>query len=1347
MGSGILSVSLILVVLTALPLGCTKQNAGDISQELADTLTDNFGFEGSQKQTGKPITGSGGKEYPQILDYTAPVELYDGLVFKVNFHSDFTSTSKKIVGAQVFVEGSAYYLNVPGTYSGGMLTLSGQFSWNDLFSKYGSNPSISMNLIAADILTGPNTPDKWLNPVIGLPVKWQPSVHKAGINPVSDQELTDLLTGSGFGNIWGALPDNGQGTSQPSPPSLKLITSGTISFNMDFSLSADLSGDLSKVTNFLLQVEKSKTSLSRAITADEKAAKKIVMVLRFSTEGSNTGALSLARALGIGSDARAQTTYVLKAALESEGGDLSKPDKLPVEISGNPVAQDGGYPDSGHARDAGSVSISPITPENPVVTAGMSISLHATVTGTKDTQILWSATAGTISTDGIFLAPEEPDDVTITATSHADQSKYSTVVAHVYAAAKILDFHATKDSILYGDKSSLYVEYEGTGADVDPGFKDVKSGDTLDVSPPATTDYKLSVRNDLGDAVTSTATVTVAQVQMDPLAPANPAAAPGDSVLFSTRVTGALDTGVKWKATLGSISVDGMWTAPAVEGDAVITATSKADSKTSASTTAYVRKRTMLASGGNHSCFMLDTGEVKCWGDNSSGQIGSNNQTQYVVSPEYVVNPTVGHLTGVKAIALGSSHSCALMSDTGVKCWGAGGNGQLGNNTKSNSQTPVDVKINADLTLTGAKSIHIGANHSCAVMNDGTMRCWGANSYGQIGDGGKTDQPVAVQVMNGASPLSGVAAAAAGGGHTCAMAGAGVKCWGENSYGQLGNGGKGQSTVPVDVLNTDLSPFSGATAISLGSNHSCALMTSSGLKCWGDGTYYQLGNGVQGSQGHPVDVQIAGGTPATGFTSVNAGYQSTCGRLTGSQGMCWGYNSWGQSGTGKYDTNIIKPTAISDETLAPIPGIKAIAPGNTHACLQHSDNSVQCWGWNNKGQIGNGQGGDPKTLAEDVHNLSSGVLSVAGGGYFTCARMSGDTAKCWGRNDYGQLGDSTTIRKPQPVDVINADTSKLLQIIQIAAGSYHACAKISDNTVYCWGQNDSGQVGSNSAQNSIVNPEHVVTSGGKNLSPVTSAALGGTHSCALMNDTSVQCWGSGSYGQLGDNTTTSKRAYAAPVSSAVGGNLTGVVSLALGTAHSCATLSSKSAVCWGWNSDRQLGNGSTTNSSTPVTVVTNANQTPLTGAIAISAGYAHSCALIEGGTVSCWGLNSQGQLGNGNTAAATYPISVKVGAGALLTGVASVESGDTHTCALLTNGTLWCWGYNLHGELGIGTTTNSLYAVQVSGITSPLSYSAGMFHTCAVTAGGGAKCWGWGNLGALGNLNWSAFPLDASLSQ
>jgi alpha-tubulin suppressor-like RCC1 family protein len=361
-------------------------------------------------------------------------------------------------------------------------------------------------------------------------------------------------------------------------------------------------------------------------------------------------------------------------------------------------------------------------------------------------------------------------------------------------------------------------------------------------------------------------------------------------------------------------------------------------------------------------------------------------------------------------IAAGYYHNCVMTSGGGVKCWGANGYGQLGDGTTTNRNTPVGV---AGLS-SGVTAITAGWYHTCALTTDGGVKCWGYNAYGQLGDGTTTNRYTPLDV-DGLS--SGVKAIAAGVGHTCALtAGGGVKCWGRNDYGQLGDNSTTNRYTPVNVVGLS----SGVIAISTGHLHTCALILGGGVKCWGWNGHGQLGDGTTVDRHTPVDVT----GESSGVTAIAASARHTCAVTAGGGVKCWGANWLGQLGDG---TTIERHAPVDVVGLSS--GVRAISAGEYHTCGLTAGGGVKCWGWNYTGQLGDGTSID-RPSPVDVVGLSSGITAIAAGLIHTCALTSGGGVKCWGANDSGQLGDSTTITHLTPVDVVGFEgIAKLIVVL------------------------------------------------------------------------------------------------------------------------------------------------------------------------------------------------------------------------------------------------------------------------------------------------------------------------------
>jgi alpha-tubulin suppressor-like RCC1 family protein len=340
--------------------------------------------------------------------------------------------------------------------------------------------------------------------------------------------------------------------------------------------------------------------------------------------------------------------------------------------------------------------------------------------------------------------------------------------------------------------------------------------------------------------------------------------------------------------------------------------------------------QTALASGEFHSCSVGSDGAATCWGYNGLGGLGDGSTT-YRLAPV----PVTGLQKGGAAIAGGRAHSCAITTGGGLKCWGNNLDGQLGDGTTVTRLTPVQVP---SLT-SGVSAIALGASYSCALTNAGAVKCWGDNAFGQLGDGTTTDRSTPVQV-SGLS--SGVVAISASGAHSCALTAAGsVLCWGYNQYGQLGDGTQANRPLPTAVSSLP----NGIAAIDLGDNHSCARSTGGAVLCWGDNESGQLGDGTLTSRSTPG--QVSG--MASGIAAISMGGDHSCALTTTGAVRCWGKNADGQLGDGTKSTRLT-PVQVSDL----VSGIAAISSGSAHSCALSTAGSVQCWGSNLNQQLGDG---------------------------------------------------------------------------------------------------------------------------------------------------------------------------------------------------------------------------------------------------------------------------------------------------------------------------------------------------------------------------------------------------------
>ncbi len=349
-----------------------------------------------------------------------------------------------------------------------------------------------------------------------------------------------------------------------------------------------------------------------------------------------------------------------------------------------------------------------------------------------------------------------------------------------------------------------------------------------------------------------------------------------------------------------------------------------------------------VSAGGRDTCASSTSGALKCWGDNNLGQLGANSGVTQSPTPVAVV----GSSSGVAAVSVGGYHTCLVTASGGAKCWGNDYYGELGDG-RGGSGNYASYPIDVIGLASGVLAISAGEDHTCALTSAGGVKCWGFNGDGQLGNGTTQDHDIPVGVVGLAR---GVVAISAGGHHTCALTTAGgVKCWGSNNAGQLGDGSTTSSSVPVNVsgLSSDVAAISAGLY-----QHTCALTTSGGVKCWGNNAYGQVGDGTTTTRLTPV---FAVGM-TSGIDAVDAGGYHTCAVTSGGAATCWGANSAGQIGDG---SRLSRHSPVGVSGLAS--GVTAISAGMWHTCAVLSDGSLRCWGWNGSGQIGDGTTTDRST--------------------------------------------------------------------------------------------------------------------------------------------------------------------------------------------------------------------------------------------------------------------------------------------------------------------------------------------------------------------------------------------------
>lgn len=626
----------------------------------------------------------------------------------------------------------------------------------------------------------------------------------------------------------------------------------------------------------------------------------------------------------------------------------------------------------------------------------------------------------------------------------------------------------------------------------------------------------------------------------------------------------------------------------------------------------------------------------------------------------------------------GSEFSCGLHANGSLWCWGANSFGQLGIPASAKVTAPVQALPYADWI-----TIETGSANTCGIRRDRSLWCWGRNYYGELGVNGLGSFSAAPVQITSPSQWRSVSV---GFNHVCGIGVDGILfCWGANHTAELGDGTVENRAQPMPVDNSRA-----WLAVSAGDSHTCALDATRVLWCWGANYSGALGDGTTTERRTPVAVR-----EAPGWSSVAAGYSVTC-ALRNGELWCWGSMSY-----------LVPSTYLLDRTVPVRIGTDSdwvvVEPARDRVCAVKSNGTLWCWGYNNNmGQLGAGAPAGTSAGAARQVGTAADWHGVAGGDAHTCGLRNSGNAWCWGLNAVGQLGNRASGNKNAPVAVTSPAAWRA-----VALGYDSACGVTTGGELWCWGGNAYGQLGNGSNYYSKV-PIRVGTATDWNR-----VVAGEFYACAIRTGGAMACWGMNSYGVLGDGSTWSR-------------STPGQVSLysdwttAATEIHTCAIRIGGTLWCWGHGYYGGLGNGETLDRSLPTQVGT------ATRWSAIHVGLYHSCG-INDGRLYCWGRNSSGQLGTGSLTATEALSPVQVG-----TGVSweSIGGGLSHTCAIDRSGALYCWGGNSGGQLGTVSGWSSI-PVRV-GSAAWRGVSGGAAHTCGVASDSSLWCWGDNRYGQLG---------------
>ncbi len=744
----------------------------------------------------------------------------------------------------------------------------------------------------------------------------------------------------------------------------------------------------------------------------------------------------------------------------------------------------------------------------------------------------------------------------------------------------------------------------------------------------------------------------------------------------------------------------------------------------------------LIAAGYNHTCAVTTSGVTYCWGNNTLSQLG-NRQMDDRPRPSRVATDTV-----LVSVAVGGVHSCGLDARGTAYCWGGNLDGELGTGPGALHGAPTPVA--GGLVF---RSLSAGTTHTCGLAADGAAWCWGKNTRGQLGDGTSTSRPTPVRVAGELRFRS----VSAGFAHTCAVAvdGAGY-CWGANDEGQLGD-----SSLVSRPTPTLVSGCRSWLSLSAGANLSCGVTTEGTAYCWGWDLFGQLGSGRN------PDEEVAKMTspiPVVGghvFRAVSAGGVQTCGVTPGGDVLCWG-------------VRVPSPVPVLGGPYL------AVSSGTTHVCAVAATGRAYCWGSNDFGQLGDSSTTERRTPVAVARGLVVGtpqaqlvaaradstraaaapsppggagsplrLASIGAGVGYTCGLATDGAAYCWGAGSSGQLG-SQVWRSAAPVRVAGG-----LMFAAISVGWGHACGLTAAGAAWCWGHNDVGQLGSGvvtefcdfGGQRAYggCSPVPVPVAGGLTFKAISAGQL---HTCALTTAGAAYCWGANGDPAVWDSAATTRctwllqRLPCVPRPVAVPGGLTFASISAGGGGFTCAVAVDGAAYCW-------LAGPAGPYAQEMRWRLPGSAPTPVAGGLgfaSVSAGESPQVTLLP--PVYACGIGTDARLLCWNFYQFDRPPTPSGGE----LRFRLVSAGNSHLCALTTEGAAYCLGAGGFGQLGTGEQRVGTEApIPVAGSVRFASLAVGGQHTCALTGEGEGYCWGGnsaGELGAAGPVGTCAFDVE-----
>lgn len=646
-----------------------------------------------------------------------------------------------------------------------------------------------------------------------------------------------------------------------------------------------------------------------------------------------------------------------------------------------------------------------------------------------------------------------------------------------------------------------------------------------------------------------------------------------------------------------------------------------------------------LSAGGNTTCALTFEGHAYCWGNDWAGQLGDGEDTEQVLSPSPVLVDYSGLEVApvLREISVGYAHACALDEEGLIYCWGSNSARQVSmQEAPGKAHTPVEVY---------SPGVYMGLSagylHTCALVEGGIAYCWGNGSSGELGSGDFWFEYLKPVDTSGLGDDFTFAQVSCGRGHTCGVSPEGeVACWGSGWLGQHGTAGEVDAAMLPVFLEFDADQSAPKIEwISSGDYHTCALGYDERLFCWGSDHFDQLGDG--GRMNHapvprPVDMGAFG--PDARLVSLAVGSTHACGVLEDGSGLCWGADRGGQLGNAGELSHAHVPGLIDMSGLPADTVFAEVQAASRHSCGRSQDGDIYCWG---SGGTTLGLGRDYELTFEvpepiDVESITTSrrFVQLRSNGMHSCALADDGIAYCWGTNSGLQLGcgDACAAGVPSRVDTSGLPAD--FEFLGLTTGGCHTCGVANDSHGYCWGHNYMGAIGNPAVERAAV-PVMVEEPWPDGESQWVEFAAGGQigfgsgHTCGLNIDGQVFCWGWGSYGQRGDNSTEQFGMSPSEIDTTHIQGSDVFVHIAAGMYHTCGITEDEVAYCWGFDAYGQLGTGQDLLISPVPRAVDTTNLNPDETFVQLAGGTFHTCGFTSLGKVFCWGYDYLGALGDG----------------------------------------------------------------------------------------------------------------------